>query len=299
MARPLNSLLALTVNLVCGKMLKVIKMYKYIFSDKDFDLEHTFDCGQCFRWEKENDGYVGVAGGYWGRFQKTEKGIELETTCPDEKFWISYLDMERNYADVKKTVAINELMERAVEYGSGIRILKQEFFETLMSFIISQRSSIPKIKSCVKKLCEKYGRKIDVDGEYYTFPTAEELKNVTEEDFRALGVGYRAPYLVKCVQSVLNGEVEGNMLEKLETAAAREKLMTLHGVGDKVCDCVMLFSLAKYDLFPSDVWIKRVMHEQFGSSEQSAKADGEKLFGSSSGFAQQYLFYYRRSMEKG
>jgi N-glycosylase/DNA lyase len=122
---------------------------------------------------------------------------------------------------------------------------------------------------------------------------------LTEEDFRALGVGYRAPYLVKCVQSVLKGEVEGNMLEKLETAAAREKLMALHGVGDKVCDCVMLFSLAKYDLFPSDVWIKRVMCEQFGSSEQSAKADGEKLFGSSSGFAQQYLFYYRRSMEKG
>lgn len=272
-------------------------MYKYIFSDKDFDLEHTFDCGQCFRWEGTDGVYTGVAGAYWGSFRKTEYGIELETNCPSEEFWIKYLDLERNYEDVKKACSINELMEKAVEYGNGIRILKQEFFETLMSFIISQRSSIPKIKSCVKKLCKKYGRKIDVEGEFFTFPTAEELKAVTEAEFRELGVGYRAPYLVRCVQSVLNGSVSGEMLEALETAVAREKLMALHGVGDKVCDCVMLFSLAKYDLFPSDVWIKRVMCEQFGSSEQSAKADGEKLFGNLSGFAQQYLFYYRRNMD--
>lgn len=273
-------------------------MNRFIFSDKDFNLKDTFDCGQCFRWEEENGAYAGVAGDYWGSFKKTDCGIELETNCPSEDFWIKYLDMERDYGEIKKAVSVNELMENAVCYGSGIRILKQDFFEALMSFIISQRSSIPKIKSCVKKLCEKYGRKIDVQGNFYTFPKPEELRDVTEEDFRELGVGYRAPYLEKCVKAMLQGEISGEMLEKMETPAAREALMKLYGVGDKVCDCVMLFSLAKYDLFPSDVWIKRVMCESFGSTEGSAKADGEKLFGSLSGFAQQYLFYYRRSLDK-
>lgn len=273
-------------------------MNKFILSDKDFDLKQTFECGQCFRWEEKDGYYVGVAGDYWGKLRKGESGIEIETNSPDESFWVKYLDLERDYGEIKKTVAINELMQNAVEYGEGIRILKQDFFETLVSFIISQRSSIPKIKSCVKKLCESYGKKIDAEHDFYTFPTAEELKNVTEEEFRAMGVGYRAPYLVKCVENVLEGCIGGEMLEMLDTADARNELMKLYGVGDKVCDCVMLFSLAKYDLFPSDVWIKRVMCESFGSSESTAKADGERIFGKMSGFAQQYLFYYRRNMDK-
>ncbi|MBQ6795223.1 MAG: DNA glycosylase [Clostridia bacterium] len=272
-------------------------MRKIIFPDKDFNLRHTFDCGQCFRWEKADGGYKGVAGEYWGTFIHTDKGIELETNCPDDNFWIRYLDLERDYGEIKKRVSLNPLMEEAVKYGSGIRILRQDFFEALVSFIISQRSSIPKIKACVKKLCEKYGRRLDEKGEFYTFPTPEELRDVTEEDFRALGVGYRAPYLVKCVKAVMKGEIDEKSLLTMDTASAREKLMTLYGVGDKVCDCVMLFSLAKYDLFPSDVWIKRVMCESFGSHDATAKADGEKLFGSLSGFAQQYLFYYRKNMD--
>ncbi len=268
----------------------------FVFPDKDFDLDHTFDCGQCFRWEKIDGGYEGVAGGFWGRFEKIDGGIRL-TTTGDRDFWVKYLDLKRDYEEIKKEVAINPLMEKAVSYGYGIRLLKQEFFETLMSYIISQRSSIPKIKSSVKKLCEAYGTRLDVEGEYYSFPTAEELKGVTEADYRNLGVGYRAPYLEKCVKMVLDGEIGYEMLDGMETYAAREKLMGLYGVGDKVCDCVMLFSLSKYDLFPSDVWIKRVMAEEFGSSEKTAKADGEALFGKNSGFAQQYLFYYRRNME--
>lgn len=276
-----------------------MNLRKIIFKDKDFDLKDTFDCGQCFRWEEDASGsFMGVAGGYWGRFTKTSEGIELVTDCPDDEFWIKYLDMERDYGQIKEKVSINPLMCEAVKYGGGIRILKQEFFEALLSFIISQRSSIPKIKLCVKKLCETYGRKIEADGGiYYAFPTAEELQGVSEEDYRNLGVGYRAPYLAKCVQMVLNGEITESELLTLSTSEARERLLTLYGVGDKVCDCVMLFSLAKYDLFPSDVWIKRVMCEEFGSSEATAKADGERLFGQYSGFAQQYLFYYRRSLQ--
>ncbi len=272
-------------------------MNKFIFSKKDFKLKDTFDCGQCFRWEEEDGSFIGVAGGYWGRFSETEEGIELLTDSPDESFWINYLDLERDYEGVKAKVCINTLMESAVEYGSGIRILKQEFFETLVSYIISQRSSIPKIKSTVKKLCEKYGKKIVAEGrEYYTFPSCEDLRNVTEADYRLLGAGYRAPYLEKCVKMLNLGWLTEEELLKMETPLARERLKTLHGVGDKVCDCVMLFSLKKYDLFPSDVWIKRVMCEEFGVTEDEAKAEGEKLFGEYSGFAQQYLFYYRRNM---
>lgn len=273
-------------------------MKKIILSDKDFDLTHTFDCGQCFRWDEADGGFVGVAGGYWGKFTRCDEGIMLETDCEDDAFWTEYLDLERNYSEIKEKLSFNPLMKSAVSYGGGIRILKQEFFETLVSFIISQRSSIPKIKSTVKKLCEKYGKEINVDGKvYYSFPSCEDLASVTEEDFRSLGVGYRAPYLVRCVEDVRTGRISEEELMKLSTCEAREKLMTLYGVGDKVCDCVMLFALKKYDLFPSDVWIKRVMCEEFGSSEASAKADGEKLFGEYSGFAQQYLFYYRRSLQ--
>lgn len=273
-------------------------MRKITFSDKNFNLKDTFDCGQCFRWEEKDGSYEGVAGGFYGRFTAGDGEILLETNCPDDEFWTKYLDIERDYSVVIQNVSVNPLMEKAVSYGKGIRLLKQEFFETLISFIISQRSSIPKIKTSVKRICEKWGKKITEEGiTYHTFPTAEMLKTATEEDFREIGVGYRAPYIVRCIEKVNSGELTEEMLTSLTTPEAREMLMTLHGVGDKVCDCVMLFSLAKFDLFPSDVWIKRVMCESFGSSEKTAKEDGEKLFGAYSGFAQQYLFYYRKNME--
>ncbi len=267
-------------------------------SNKDFNLKHTFDCGQCFRWEEENGTFTGVADGKWARIEEKDDKIIITSNDADENFWKKYLDTERDYAEIKRKVTINPLMEKATQYGYGIRLLRQDFFETLMSFIISQRSSIPKIKSSVKKLCEKYGDEIEAEGKmYYSFPTAQRLKDVSEDDFREIGVGYRAIYLKKCVEDILSGRIDEKTLLNASTEKAREMLMTMHGVGDKVCDCVMLFSLAKYDLFPSDVWIKRVMCESFGSSEKDAKDVGEKLFGDYSGFAQQYLFYYRRNLK--
>ena len=273
-------------------------MKEFVFPGKNFDIKETFDCGQCFRWEEKDGKFFGVAGGYWGEFSHDGENVRLKTNSPDESFWVKYLDLERDYGEIINKVRINPLMEKAVKNGEGIRLLKQEFFETLMSFIISQRSSIPKIKSVVAKICENWGEERCADEVvYYTFPSPEELRDVTEEDFRKIGTGYRAPYLVRAVKAVLEGEISEEELVSLETGKARERLISLYGVGDKVCDCVMLFSLAKYDLFPSDVWIKRVMCENFGSSEKSAKEDGERLFGEYSGFAQQYLFYYRRNLE--
>ena len=265
----------------------------------DFIPRHTFDCGQCFRWNQESDGsYMGVAGGRAVKISSDGANIEL-SGCSEEDyadFWDKYLDVRRDYGKIKKAVSVNDTMRRAVEYGGGIRILRQEFFETLISFIISQRSSIPKIRSCVEKLCTLYGKEISFGGKtLHAFPSAETLARLSEEDFRAIGVGYRAPYILSAAQKVAGGEISGSELENCETGKARELLLKLYGVGDKVCDCVLLFSLGKYDLFPSDVWIKRVMAEQFSAND--AKHTGEETFGAYSGFAQQYLFYWRKYAE--
>lgn len=267
-----------------------------IITTKDFVPEHTFECGQCFRWEKQPDGsYIGIANAQVVRISVKDDTILLEG-CSEkdyEGFWRHYLDLDRDYSYIKTCVNVNDTMDKAISFGSGIRILRQDFFEALISFIISQRSSIPKIKSCVDKLCRLCGKEIQFEGKaYYSFPDAESVAALSEEQLRALGVGYRAPYILKAAQEVASGRLRGDELEKLDTAAARERLLKLYGVGDKVCDCVLLFSIGKYDLFPSDVWIKRVMAEQFNTD--NAKASGESLFANYSGFAQQYLFYWRK-----
>ena len=263
---------------------------------KDFVPEHTFDCGQCFRWEKQDDGsYIGIANSQVARISAEGENVTIDgiSLSEYESFWRKYLDADRNYSEIKKAVSINDTMIRSVEFGYGIRILKQDFFEALISFIISQRSSIPKIKSCIKKLCALYGEEIEFENTtYYSFPSPEKIAALPEEEIRALGVGYRAPYILKAAQAVAEGKICGANLEKADTKTARETLLTLYGVGDKVCDCVLLFSLGKYDLFPADVWIKRVMAEEFESGD--AKTAGELTFGDYSGFAQQYLFYWRK-----
>ncbi len=263
---------------------------------KDFVPSHTFDCGQCFRWEKQSDGsYIGVAGGQAVRISAIGDTVTIDgiTEKDYESFWKSYLDAERDYSEIKKKISTNDIMKNAVSFGGGIRILRQEFFETLISFIISQRSSIPKIKSSVEKMCSLWGNEITFEGKtYHTFPTPEKIASLSEDDIRTIGVGYRAPYILKAAKAVLNGDIKEEDLNIADTAAARQTLLALYGVGDKVCDCVLLFSLGKYDLFPADVWIKRVMEESFNTKD--AKNIGESLFGSYSGFAQQYLFYWRK-----
>ena len=264
----------------------------------DFDLRHTFECGQCFRWDRNSDGsYTGIAGEKVVKIEGRNKRFKIYNCAKDDydTFWRRYLDADRDYALIKKRLADGGTMTEAIHYGSGIRILRQDFFEALVSFIISQRSSIPKIRSCVKKLCEAYGKPIEYDGSiFYSFPSCEKLASINEDEFRKFGVGYRAPYIADAARKTAEGILIASELEQDETAKAREKLLKVRGVGDKVCDCVLLFSLGKYDLFPSDVWIKRVMAEHFGSVD--AKNTGENIFGADSGFAQQYLFFWRKEL---
>ena len=260
--------------------------------EKDFSLRHTFDCGQCFRWNENADGtFSGVAAkravniSYDGKIIKID-GAEKE----DEAFFKDYLDIERDYSAIKERVSKNAVMKEAVAFGSGIRILKQEFFESLLSFIISQRSSIPKIKGCIEKISKAYGEEIELSGKtYYTFPDAEALKDVKEADYAAFGVGYRAKYLEKAVSDVLSGKIDEKAIRNLKTDDARAALLNIFGVGNKVADCVLLFALSRFDSFPVDVWVKRAMDEYFEG------ADGFALFGEDSGFAQQYLFYMMRN----
>ncbi len=272
-------------------------------SGRDFDLKHTFDCGQCFRWNMAPDGsFSGVAGGRAVRLRQDGDGIIIEncSAADFEDFWRKYLDLDRDYGEIKRTVAINDLMREAVSYGGGIRILRQEFFETLMSYIISQNNSIPNIKRVVERLCAAYGEPVELEGETrYAFPSPERLASLKEEDFRALGAGFRDRYLVGAARLAAEGALDPLRLAEMPTAEARAELMKIKGVGNKVCDCVLLFSLGKFDLFPTDTWIKKVMAESFSAgSVSAAKSEGERIFGQYSGFAQQYLFYWRRENDR-
>ena len=272
-------------------------------SNRDFDLVHTFDCGQCFRWNRQPDGsYTGVAGGMAVRLREEPDAVVIENCSESElaSFWRRYLDLDRDYGEIKRAVSINDLMRAAVSYGGGIRILRQEFFEALISYIISQNNSIPNIKRVVERLCAAYGEPIETEwGTAYSFPAAERLAALEERDFRALGAGFRDRYLVGAARLAAEGALDPERLAAMPTAEARAELMRVKGVGNKVCDCVLLFSLGKFDLFPTDTWIRKVMEESFSAgSVSAAKSAGEELFGGYSGFAQQYLFYWRRERDK-
>lgn len=261
--------------------------------ERDFLPEHTFDCGQCFRWNREDDGsYSGVAMGRAVnlKYQSGDIIISGADEC-DRALWENYLDVKRDYSDIKKKISVVPAVAEAVAYGGGIRILKQEFFETLISFIISQQSSIPKIKRSVEMLCASYGRPIALSGKtYYAFPEPEALRDAKESELAAFGVGYRAKYIERAVKDVLSGRIDPGEISRLTTAEAKKSLLSIYGVGNKVADCILLFSLARFDAFPKDVWIGRVIEEDLGGRS------GEELFGENSGFAQQYLFYWKRAL---
>ena len=198
---------------------------------------------------------------------------------------------------------IDENLRKSIEYGKGIRILNQDLWETIISFIISANNNIPRIKGIIERLSKEYGRKIMFRGkEYYTFPTKEELKDVSVQDFRKLGLGFRDIRLYETTHMILDGIVDLKEIEKMPTVEARDELLKLSGVGPKVADCILLFSsLKRFDVFPIDVWVRRVMNELYIKNEDETKVSKKEIqrladnkFGNLQGLAQQYLFYYRR-----
>lgn len=287
-----------------------MKEQKYIIeSPNSFELKDIFDCGQCFRWNKENDdSYTGIWKNNVVNVKKENDTIIFTGVSSAENFEEEinkYFDMNRDYEEIKEKLSkIDDNMKTSIEYGKGIRILNQELWETIISFIISANNNIPRIKGIIERLSKNYGKKIEWNGkEYYTFPTPEELKNVTVEEYRSLGLGFRDIRLYETTKMILDKEVD---LEKLQnnpnTIEVREKLLSLSGVGPKVADCILLFSnLKRFEVFPIDVWVRRVMNDLYIKNEDENKVSKKQIenlakdkFGDLAGLAQQYLFYWRR-----
>lgn len=272
--------------------IQVLKDAILVLNADDFDPQQTLESGQMFRFEQKNGVYLLKSGRESAKISSIgAKNWKIE--CKNPNFFVNYFDFETNYAKIKSELKKFDACKKAVDYGWGIRILKQPLFETLVCFIISANNNIKRIKNSVEKICQKFGSKID-DG--YAFPTLKQLLRATEQDFVDAGLGYRAPYMVKMLKMVEKGfPLDG--LSDLPTEKAREELIKLPGVGPKVADCVLLFGVGKKDVFPVDTWIAKVWKDQFGGKEENRKKIAKALvdnFGLNSGICQQYLFYYKR-----
>ena len=275
---------------------------------KSFNLKHIFECGQCFRWNENADGsYTGVVRENVININKFENEIIVKSYGKEDlkTLFYDYFDMERDYEKIKsKLRKIDNNMEKSILYGEGIRLLNQDLWETIISFIISANNNIPRIKGIIERISKRFGNKIEWNGvEYYSFPTSSQLSKASVEDLRNLGLGFRDVRVFETTRIVANGEVDFNKmhLEK-DTQKVREELLQLPGVGPKVSDCILLFStLKRLDVFPIDVWVRRVMNDLYIHNNDENKVDkklvlniADEKFGDLCGIAQQYLFYWKR-----
>ena len=278
---------------------------------KNFDIKQILECGQCFRWEKISDtNYIVVA--YRRVIEIVQNGDDVtiyNTNLNDfEEIWKDYLDLNTNYSELKEELAKDEILRKSVEFGYGIRILNQEPFEMLISFIVSARNSIPAIMKTIKKISERWGDKIEYKGNtYYAFPTPEQIKDATLEEIKDTGASFRSKYILDTIGKV-NEALENpdneelkiynlDYIKSLNTDECHVALQQFMGVGAKVADCIMLFSMAKKSAFPVDVWVKRAMIHFYVAPDvllNKIRVFGRDKFGELSGLAQQYLFYYAR-----
>lgn len=274
----------------------------------EFDPRDIFTCGQAFRWYEEADGsFTFIAHGKVANVKKVGGEIFLrgvDRTSFDEIFY-NYFDLSRDYKLVMEELARDEIMKNATEYGKGIRILNQDKFETIISFIISANNQIPRIKNAIEKISEMYGDFLgqDENRKYYSFPSAEKLSQAKPEDLREFArVGFRDVRIVETANLIKNGYVNLDEIDKMDLEDARCALQVLPGVGPKVADCILLFAFDRKESFPVDVWIKRVMEELY-LKEVTPKSKiamrGREVFGKNAGFANQYLFYYGRENKLG
>ena len=282
---------------------------------KDFNIKQILECGQCFRWERISDtNYIIVA--YRRVIEVVQEGDKvtiLNTNMKDfDEIWKDYFDLNVNYEEVKEELSKDELLKKSVEFGYGIRILNQDPFEMLISFIISARNSIPSIMKTIKKISERWGDKIEYKGNiYYAFPTPEQLKEATLEEIKETGASFRSKYIIDTIYNInraLEAKKSGKLTDELKmydleyimslpTDECHIALQAFKGVGAKVADCIMLFSMGKKSAFPVDVWIKRAMIHFYVAPDVSLnkiRVFGREKFGELSGLAQQYLFYYAR-----
>ena len=286
-----------------------MKEQKYVIDNcTTFELKDIFECGQCFRWNKEQDGsYIGVVNNNVIKVTKNENEVTFKSVGEDnlKELVTYYFDLERDYDAIKEKLSkIDENMKKSIEYGKGIRILNQDLWETIISFIISANNNIPRIKGIIDRMSKAYGKEIIFEGKnYYTFPIVDELSKANIEDLRKLGLGFRDVRVYETTKIIKEKQVDLDYLRKeKDFNKVRDVLLTLPGVGPKVADCILLFSsLKRWEAFPIDVWVRRVMNELYIGNEDETKVKKEQIekiayekFGSLAGIAQQYLFYWKR-----
>ena len=281
----------------------------------NFNIKQILECGQCFRWERISDtNYIVVA--YRRVIEIVQEGdnVTIHNTNIDDfkNIWRNYFDLDTDYSTLKVELSKDETLKKSVEFGYGIRILNQDPFEMLISFIVSARNSIPSIMKTIKKMSEKWGDELSYKGNtYYAFPTPEQFKSATLEEIKETGASFRSKYIfdtIGKVNSAIEAKKSGILTDELRifdldyikalpTDECHVALQNFMGVGAKVADCIMLFSMEKKSAFPVDVWVKRAMIHFYVAPDVSLnkiRVFGRDKFGELSGLAQQYLFYYAR-----
>ena len=282
---------------------------EYILEDcKSFEPEHIFECGQCFRWNKQEDGsYTGIFKENVVNVKKENNRIIFKGICKEniKEECIDYFDLDTDYDNIKSRLSnVDDYLKTSIKYGEGIRILNQDLWETLISFIISANNNIPRIKGIIERISKSYGKKIVWNNnEYYTFPTPQELSKASVEDLRKLGLGFGDVRVYKTTKIINeNPDKLKKLADEKDVNKLKEELLQFPGVGPKVADCIMLFStLKRLEVFPIDVWVRRVMNELYIKNDDETKINKKEIeelaktkYGNLAGIAQQYLFYWRR-----
>lgn len=258
---------------------------------ENFNLAQICQSGQCFRMrELENGSFAVVAGSRYLEVRQQE-GICSFDCCGEEfeGFWKGYFDLEQDYgAYIGRIDSGDAYLSAAAGYGSGIRILRQDLWEMIVSFLISQQNNIVRIRRCIQNICEAYGEKMknEKGGVYYAFPKPEALAGLEEDALKACNLGYRSKYVVRAAKSVVSGEISLEKVSKMPYKRAREELLKLYGVGGKVADCICLFALHQLEAFPVDTHISQALEKHYGRGFPEKKYQGMQ------GVMQQYIFYY-------
>lgn len=264
-----------------------------------FNLKYTLECGQCFRWNKVEDYYIGVIKDRVVKIRQEGNTLYIISNKEEnlEKVVKEYFELEKDYKKIEeRIVKVDEWVKKAVSNTSGLRHLNQDLFETIISYIISANNNIPRISKSVNEISKRYGKKIIFEEkEYYLFPTPEELKDVTTEEYRDCGVGFRDKYIHNTVKAINSEKFNLEEIKELSTELSKEKLLSLMGIGPKVADCILLFSCGRQEVFPVDVWVERVMKKLYFKEANVSKKEilkySDENFGSDAGIIQQHLFY--------
>lgn len=260
----------------------------YIITIENYSLRDTLDCGQSFRWEEiEPNRFHGIAGSHPLDIRQEGNQVIFENTKEEifQSFWCNYFDFDADYSAWKRILCLDPVLRQACNYAGGIRILRQEPWEALCSFIISQNNNIPRIKGIISRFCQNFGQPLK-NGDF-AFPLPSTIADCTVDDLQPLRAGFRAKYLLDAAKKVSSGQVDLPAISKMEIGQARQELMKIQGVGPKVAECALLFGFYRIEAFPVDVWIKRILDRFY----QQGFPEFARPYG---GIAQQYLFHYIR-----